>query len=87
VLTQDYVYFNEREYVELEVRDDGPGIPPHVLARLFEPIESSKGAGHSGLGLSIVKSLVAQLGGVVSCKSSERRGTTFRILLPREIET
>jgi signal transduction histidine kinase/HD-like signal output (HDOD) protein len=85
--TQDYVYFGDREYVELEVSDTGPGIPPHVLARLFEPVETTKGSGHSGLGLSIVRSLVAELGGLISCKSGERRGTTFRILVPREIET
>lgn len=84
--TRDYVYLDDREYVEIAVSDSGPGIPPHVLARLFQPVESTKGPGHSGLGLSIVRNLVRELNGLISCHSSDTHGTAFRILLPRELE-
>lgn len=84
--TRDYVYLDAREYVEIGIADSGPGIPPHVLARLFQPVESTKGPGHSGLGLSIVRHLVRELNGLISCHSSATQGTAFRILLPRELE-
>ena len=72
----------DREYVEVTIRDDGPGIPDSVKSRLFEPFVSSKGEGHAGLGLSIAYSIIRELNGTMTCESSETRGTTFRILLP-----
>lgn len=84
--TRDYIYLDDREYVEIGISDSGPGIPPHVMARLFQPVESTKGPEHGGLGLSIVRNLVRELGGLISCRSSESDGTAFRILLPRELD-
>ncbi len=68
--------------IEISVRDDGPGIPEAVRQRLFEPYVSTKGEGHSGLGLSVVYSIVKDLGGTVQCDSAEGRGTTFVIRFP-----
>ena len=68
--------------LEITVSDDGPGIPDYVKARLFEPYNTSKGADHSGLGLSIVHSIIKELSGSISCESAEYKGTTFSILLP-----
>ncbi|MES2070563.1 MAG: HDOD domain-containing protein [Pseudomonadota bacterium] len=68
-------------YVELWVKDTGPGIAPEVMAKLFSPVKSSKGSGHSGLGLNIVHGLVKKLQGLISCRST-KQGTTFEILLP-----
>ncbi|MGD8642656.1 MAG: HDOD domain-containing protein [Chromatiales bacterium] len=85
IQTQDYVHMGKNEYVEIVLSDSGPGIPPHILAQLFEPVESTKGKGHSGLGLSIVRNLVAELNGVITCSSSEGKGTSFRVMLPREL--
>lgn len=68
-------------FVELNVRDNGPGIPREVLANLFGEIKSSKGGDHQGLGLRIVSELAVKLGGEVSCRSG-RGGTAFAILLP-----
>jgi len=71
---------NQR-YVELSVSDNGPGIPQDVLARLYQPVQTRKGEAHAGLGLSIVASLVEELGGMLQC-SSAASGTQFKILLP-----
>jgi nitrogen-specific signal transduction histidine kinase len=51
------------------------------MQRLFSPVESSKGGGHSGLGLSITKKLIEELGGSIVCKSS-KDGTQFQLLIP-----
>ena len=71
-------------YVELEVRDDGVGIPRANIGRIFEPFFSTRfGQGGSGLGLSIVSSLVVSvLGGKILVASQEGQGTTFTLVLP-----
>ncbi len=68
--------------VEIRVTDSGPGIPPDLLEQVFEPGVSVKGSGR-GLGLSIVKRLVEELGGSVFCRSKPGAGTSFVVLLPR----
>ena len=70
-----------RLYAELRVRDNGSGIPPAILSRLFSPVTSTKGGPGRGLGLSIVHSLVQKMGGTITCRSSSR-GTSFDLLLP-----
>lgn len=82
VTTRDPVSLGGRRYTELVVEDNGPGLPREVMEKLFSPVESTKGAGHSGLGLSIVKRLVDEMGAVILC-SSGTEGTRFQILLPR----
>ena len=82
VYTQSYVNVNGNEFVEISVKDNGPGIAASVLPDLFSPVETEKGENHSGLGLSIVKQLVNDLHGTISCKSSPR-GTSFHIHLPK----
>ncbi|MDT9703000.1 ATP-binding protein, partial [Streptomyces sp. P17] len=58
------------EYVELCVRDSGPGMPPEVAARAFDPFFTTKGAGKgTGLGLSMVYGIVKQTEGYVFCQS------------------
>lgn len=68
-------------YAELSVGDTGPGIVPEVMAKLFTPVQSTKGPEHSGLGLNIVHDLVKKMHGLISCRSG-KQGTTFDILLP-----
>jgi len=72
------------EYICLLVRDSGSGIMPDVLERLFEPFFTTKevGAG-TGLGLSLVHSIVSDLGGAVDVESEPGRGSAFTVLLPR----
>jgi signal transduction histidine kinase len=67
---------------ELVVRDDGPGIPPELLERVFEPAFTSKPAGHgTGLGLSLVRLIVTRHGGAVRAESGAG-GTTVTVWLP-----
>lgn len=68
--------------IRLVFRDDGPGIDPTVLAKLFEPCVSTKGEGHSGIGLSVVYQLMKNQGGDVTCKSIPDQGTTFTLTWP-----
>lgn len=68
----------------LVVRDTGSGIPPEVLARVFEPFVTSKGPEQgTGLGLYITKLLVHRAGGVVQVASEVGIGTTVRVELPQ----
>ncbi len=69
-------------FVEILVADSGPGIPPERAIQLFDPVETDKGGGHAGLGLSIVKTLTESLRGVISFKSG-MTGTTFLVTLPQ----
>jgi signal transduction histidine kinase len=69
--------------VECVVRDNGQGIPPLLLEKVFEKGESSQETdGSTGLGLAIVKSFVEAHGGTVDVESREGEGTMFRFTLP-----
>ena len=70
-----------RAYFELNIIDNGPGMPTEVLHNLFSPGHSSKSGPNRGLGLSIVHGLVKKINGIISCRSGEW-GTTFEILIP-----
>ncbi len=82
--TEDRLRFDDGDYVAVSVSDTGPGLPAEVLACLFEPVQSTKGERHQGLGLSIVKELADRMGARIICRSREGAGTTFTMLLPRK---
>ncbi len=75
---------NEGERVVLSVTDEGRGIPPDQIARVFDPFysRSNKGASKSGLGLSAVYGLVSALGGHVEIRSEVGKGTEVAIVMP-----
>jgi len=68
-------------YLRLEITDQGPGIAPAHLARIFEPYFTTKPAG-SGLGLATVYSIVRRHHGHIEVESPPGRGATFRCWLP-----
>jgi two-component system nitrogen regulation sensor histidine kinase NtrY len=71
----------ELPFVEMLVRDDGPGIPASHLERVFEPNFSTKSGG-TGLGLAICRQIIESLGGEIRVESVINRGATIRIHLP-----
>jgi signal transduction histidine kinase len=76
--------------VSLRITDSGPGIPPHQLARLYQPFYTTKAHG-TGLGLSLARKYVSAHGGELHVTSpsshgpgGQARGTAIRIVLPVE---
>jgi two-component system, cell cycle sensor histidine kinase and response regulator CckA len=73
----------EGDYVLIEVVDDGPGIPPEITDKIFQPFFTTKARGEgTGLGLATVYGIVKQSGGYIYPVSKLGRGTTFKIFLP-----
>jgi len=72
-----------RRWVQISVRDTGPGIAPDLLANLFVPFVTTKQQG-TGLGLSISQRIVSEAGGRIDVRSRQGFGTTFVVLLPAE---
>jgi len=68
--------------VHIIITDNGPGLGAELKAGLFLPIDTGPADQQSGLGLSIVYSLVRELNGTITCDSSETNGTMFTIILP-----
>ena len=83
--TRDNIYLNDQRYIEISIQDSGPGIAPEILKNLFKPVTSTK-EGHSGLGLSIVHTLVQEISGNITCYSNQDQGTEFKIFIPRKRE-
>jgi two-component system phosphate regulon sensor histidine kinase PhoR len=79
---------DDADKIEIFVQDDGPGIPPEALDRVFERFyrvdkARSREQGGTGLGLSIVKHIVQNHGGKVWVKSEPGKGATFFFTLPQ----
>lgn len=70
-----------RNKVEVRIIDDGPGLSPEALARVFEPFFSTKEKG-MGIGLYLSKKIVEAHGGTIEALSREGGGAEFRIVLP-----
>jgi PAS domain S-box-containing protein len=71
------------EFVELAVSDNGSGIAPEIMERIFEPFFSTKEVGKgSGMGLAMVHGIVHDHGGHLLVDTRPGEGTTFRILFP-----
>ena len=69
-------------YVQIEVEDNGAGIPPENLGKIFEPFFSTKKQG-TGLGLATVLAIVRKHGGQIGVDSTVGTGTTFTLFIPQ----
>lgn len=74
-----------------EIEDNGIGMAPEFVGRIFEPFErersdETRGIEGTGLGMSITKSIVDQMGGAIAVKSERHHGTTFTVDLPLCLE-
>jgi signal transduction histidine kinase len=70
-----------RSFAEITVADSGVGMPPEVLARLFEPLFTTKRLG-TGLGLAVSYQMITAQGGDIYAESTVGVGTVFHVLLP-----
>jgi len=76
-------FSREPDHVRIVVRDDGSGIPPEILPRIFEPFLTTKETGRGvGLGLAISHSILERHNGNIEVQSEAGRGTTFTVTLP-----
>jgi signal transduction histidine kinase len=67
--------------IQIDVIDEGPGIPDPLLVRIFDPFYTTK-ANHVGLGLPLAQKLVRENGGRLLATSRFGQGSTFSILMP-----
>jgi signal transduction histidine kinase len=72
----------EGNWVQIQVRDNGVGIPPEKLEEIFKPFISSKGARGTGLGLPVSRKILREHGGDLLVKSQHNKGSHFVLRLP-----
>jgi signal transduction histidine kinase len=73
----------EADGVEISVADNGPGIPDGMRDKLFQPFVTAGKANGVGLGLTIVRKIIADHGGEVNLEATSPQGTIFKLWLPR----
>ncbi|MFC2092483.1 nitrogen regulation protein NR(II) [Bacteroidota bacterium] len=79
----DIKSYRDKNFIAVEISDNGIGIAPEDLDKIFEPFFSTKGYGKgTGLGLAFTKRVIGEHEGEIEVISNEGKGTTFKILLP-----
>lgn len=73
--------FAEGQFVVISVADTGPGIPEELRARVFDPLFTTKPGG-TGLGLAVVRNIVAEHGGTIAVAAADGRGAKITVRLP-----
>jgi signal transduction histidine kinase len=77
---------NGRRFIRLTVDDDGPGIAPEILGKLFEEFVTTKPRGKgTGLGLRVCRRIIEQMHGTISASNRKDGGAHFRVLLPAAV--
>jgi signal transduction histidine kinase len=75
---------SESKYMEIEVTDNGKGIPQEILPKIFDPFFTTKPVNKgTGLGLSIAHGIIAEQGGTIEARSTSGKGTSFIIRIPQ----
>lgn len=75
---------HDSKFVRVVVQDDGPGLPPVVKRRLFQPfVRGRTGASHFGIGLAVARELALRNGGDLSYEPRSARGARFVLVIPR----
>jgi nitrogen fixation/metabolism regulation signal transduction histidine kinase len=78
----------EEDEAVIEIRDTGPGVPQHMVARLFEPYTTTREIGKGmGLGLPIARKIMLDHGGELELHANSEQGAVFRLRLPLQPET
>jgi len=75
---------SDQDVVKIDISDTGQGIPEESIEKIFDPFFTTKGKG-TGLGLSIVYNIIKNHYGRIEVNSTQGKGTTFTIYLPRKI--
>ncbi|PKL18137.1 MAG: hypothetical protein CVV49_07545 [Spirochaetae bacterium HGW-Spirochaetae-5] len=81
ILETAHVDLPPGNYISVQIKDEGPGIPDEDLENIFDPFFSTKESG-SGLGLAVAHSIVKRHKGSISVQSSIKEGTTIEVLIP-----
>jgi two-component system NtrC family sensor kinase len=72
-----------RNFISIQIRDTGCGIPEHILSSIFNPFFTTKPTSKgTGLGLSVSKGIIENHGGYIEVESQVMKGTTFTVRLP-----
>jgi two-component system NtrC family sensor kinase len=72
----------EGGFVRISFADDGPGIAPEIIARVFDPFYTTKRPGRTGLGLSICKSVIKEHHGTIEAANAPEGGAVFTVTFP-----
>jgi len=78
---------NSPPIAEINVIDNGPGIPEHTLNHIFEPFHTTKGTRGTGLGLAVTRRVIDDHRGILRVESEEGIGTVFQIILSADAST
>jgi signal transduction histidine kinase len=75
----------EDNYIVVRVKDSGSGIPKEHIDKIFDPFFTTKAPGEgTGLGLTVCKSIMSNIGGQIEVESDFGKGTTFKLTIPME---
>ncbi len=83
-ISTDALIEDEKEYISVEIKDNGAGIAEKIKDKIFDPFFTTKDIGKgTGLGLSICKTIINEHNGKLLMESEENKGTSFKILIPK----
>jgi signal transduction histidine kinase len=77
---------DHRNSLVIVISDNGVGIPPDKLQKIFLPFFTTKGSHGTGLGLAMCRKAIEDMGGTITVESAVNVGTTFTIRIPRSAE-